>query len=237
MKTMSARKFLIIFGSIFLIVGLVLVALSFFLRSKQIPKENRVYTEATITNIETYRDGSDDLQHRVTVSYSAEGQEFETVLGYYRSGFREGKQITIYYEKGMPTHIGSDGGDAVTTIILLAIGIPFAAAGGFIVYKGAIGKKLLSRLMESGTRISAVYAGTECLTKVSINGRHPYVIHARAYDPETMQERLFDSDWFMRDPAPFVERANIEYFSVYLDPGHPKRYYLDDSAVKSLMEG
>ena len=232
MKTISGKKAGVLFGSIFLIVGLALLVLALFLRMKQIPKEDRVYTEAVITAIVTYRDSSGDRHHRAIIAYSAEGRDYERELDYFRSGFREGKKITIYYEKGNPEHIGSDGGDALQLVLLLGLGVLFAAAGGFVVYRIAFGEKLLARLVETGTKVNAVYAGTACLTNVTVNGRHPYVIRARAYDPETMQERAFDSEWFSRDPEAAVRQVNAEYFPVYLDPKHPKRYYMDVSAVK-----
>ncbi len=202
------------------------------LRLHQTPEENRVYTEAVITRIESYRDFDRNRQHRVFVSYSVDGQEYETELHYYQTGFREGRKITIYYDKEHPTFVSSGAADSISSIILLAIGLPFAAIGGFVVIKGAQTKTRSSRLVEKGTRINAVYTGVRCLTNVSFNGRHPYVILARAYDPETMQEREFRSQMFMHDPEHAVEQANILYLPVYLDPRHPKKYYLDVSEVE-----
>ena len=58
------------------------------------------------------------------------------------------------------------------------------------------------------------------------------MILARAYDPETMQEREFRSQMFMHDPEHAVEQANIQYLPVYLDPRHPKKYYMDVREVE-----
>lgn len=233
MKAIKTGKgFLVLFGSIFLLVGLALVAVAVGLRMHQTPEENRVYTEAVITRIESYRDFDRDRQHRVFVSYSVDGQEYETELHYYRSGFREGRKITIYYDKEHPTFVSSDTRDRALPISLLLFGLLSAALGGIVVYMVTVVATRPARLMKKGTRINAVYAGVRCLTNVSINGRHPYVILARAYDPETMQEREFRSQMFMHDPEHAVEQANIQYLPVYLDPRHPKKYYMDVREVE-----
>lgn len=236
MKTKSARGFLVLFGSIFLLVGLLLAVIAFSLRQRLVPREDRVYTEAVISRIERSRDSDGERRSTVYVSYAAGEQELETQLNYYSASFREGQRITIYYDRKYPTRISCDARDRLPTIILLLVGLPFAAVGGIAVFKGIQRARPASRLKQTGIKGSAAYSRTQCQYAFTLNGSNPYVIQAKAFDPETMQVRVFLSEWFEDDPAPIIKRENIKTFPLYLDPKNPRKYYLDVSAVKKLMD-
>ena len=57
---------------------------------------NKIETTGIITEIWSSRDSDNNRNHKVYVSYVAEGNEYESTLNGYSSSFYEGKEIEIF---------------------------------------------------------------------------------------------------------------------------------------------
>lgn len=216
--------------------GFAALAFAIIPQVKKTPKEDRVYIDAVISRINTYEDSDGDKHSRAVVSYTVDGKEYEIVLRTFRMGYHVGKQIKIYYDKDDPSHIGVDGENIFSSAFLLMFGLVFTSCGVSLLAKSTVGAWFSSLLARSGTKVDAEYAGVRYIREIGINGREPCVIQAKAFDPETMQQRVFSSEWFMTDPDALIRQAGITSFPVYINPRNPKRYYMDVSAVKKLMK-
>lgn len=67
--------------------------------------KNKVETTGVISSIKHDQAAHSDDMPIVTVTYTVDGEEKETILSYYSSKFYEGKQLTIYYDKNNPNKI------------------------------------------------------------------------------------------------------------------------------------
>lgn len=131
-------KRLKLFVLIFIGIGVLLIALSFFIKSCSVKEEDRVYTVGVIDNITTsYSTFDEDTSHTVYVRYSVDGTERVSTLGYYSSSFRIGQRLNIYYDRSDPGKIGTEGGDRTGRIIMIAVGCGFILipAAGIIATK------------------------------------------------------------------------------------------------------
>ena len=90
---------------IFAIIGAILVVIGFILFGSVFNYNNKIETTGIITEIWSSRDSDNNRNHKVYVSYVAEGNEYESTLNGYSSSFYEGKEIEIYYDKDNPNNI------------------------------------------------------------------------------------------------------------------------------------
>ncbi|MNH47046.1 hypothetical protein D3C79_1101060 [compost metagenome] len=61
-------------------------------------------------------------------------------------------------------------------------------------------------------------------TRISVNGRHPYVIRSQWLNPRTSEVHLFESDNIWFDPSDYLKDESI---SVFIDKKNPKKYHVD----------
>lgn len=104
---MKERKLENLIWIIFAGIGAIFVVIGFVMFDNIFTYTNKVDTVGTITEISPYRNTNHDRDYRVYVSYTAEGKEYESILGGYSSSFYEGKEIEIYYDKDNPNEIGA----------------------------------------------------------------------------------------------------------------------------------
>lgn len=109
-------------GEIIVIIGLVVCVNTF-------NYSNKVDTIGIITEISSYGSTKRNRSHEVYVSYTVEGKEYESILNSYSSGFYEGKEIEMYYDKDNPSKIGVKSLDLLI-LIFPGIGLIFLIIGG-----------------------------------------------------------------------------------------------------------
>src|SRR3989344_2970055 len=84
-------------------------------------------------------------------------------------------------------------------------------------------------LKTAGTKITASIVHLQQITNIKINGRSPYVLHAKAVNPATGQEQIFKSFWLWSDP--FTQARAGRGIDVYVDRNNAKKYYLDVESI------
>jgi hypothetical protein len=130
-----------IIASIFLIVGLVMLGVGFYLIAvPAFPTEFTGTTQATITDISTsYSSGISssgstrsrkrEERHDVTVEYEVEGRSYIRPLGYYFSSMAVGQKVEIQYDTRDPGILSSPGGRLFGTLFCLGLGAMFTVFG------------------------------------------------------------------------------------------------------------
>ena len=168
--------FFAIFGLIFLGIG------GAFVIPNLLNNENKVETVGTISEIARHRDSDGDTSYDVYVVYEVDGKEIESELNGYMSGYHEGKEIEIYYDKNNPRKIGTRGLDIVM-LLFPGMGLLFFLIGA-CGFAGCIKKdRMKKRLRDTGEIIYATYSELVYNRNYSVNGRHPYYITCEWENP------------------------------------------------------
>lgn len=211
---------------IFTIVGTVFVAIGIILFGSVFNYTNKIETTGIITEIWSSRDSDNNRNHKVYVSYVAEGNEYESTLNGYSSSFYEGKEIEIYYDKDNPNKIGMKSLDLLF-LLFPGLGLISLIIGVTGISSKARGKKSEKRLKENGELIYADYVETIINISYSVNGRHPYKIICEWTNPLDGEEYTFKSKNIWSNPEDIIEERNIKQFPIYIDKNNKKQYFVD----------
>ena len=135
-------------------LGVILIVFSIFLFIIQDHNKNYIATEGVVSKTElaeqayTDTDGNYvEATYKVYVKYTAEGKEYEEVLGEL-SGYKKGDKIKITYNPEDPSQI-SQPSSLIFNIILLAGGIA-ALVGGVVSAINAVKKHKELKKQEEG---------------------------------------------------------------------------------------
>jgi len=126
-----------VIGVLFIVIGLVFAILGsirFILTFAE--KDDRIYTTAHIVRIDERETGDPEfpVDHTTYVELEVNGEKITTELNVYRSDFKTGDQIEIYYFENDMQTVYKDGSD-VFYIIFTFSGVFFAAIGAILVLR------------------------------------------------------------------------------------------------------
>lgn len=218
-----------IMGAIFFIIGLLILGNIF-------NYENKIDTVGTITEISSYRNTHNNINHEVYVSYTVEGKKYESRLNSYSSSFYKGKEIDIYYEKDNPNKIGVKSLDLVF-LIFPGIGLIFLIIGGTGILVKINKKKLEKRLKENGKLIYSDYVETVLNTSYRVNGKCPYNIVCEWNNPLDSKKYIFKSKNIWINPENIIEEKNIKQFPIYIDNNDKNKYIIDiDILTENIVD-
>lgn len=228
MKTL-AEKFIF---TIFAIVGAAIIMGGvFWISSNSRFKETAIETQATIVDIDTYRDSDGETHHTVYVEFEVDNNIYEGTLGYYSSNMYIGGQTDIYYDPLNPNDFKSTSND-FGGIILVGMGLIFFVIGAGAIFN-AIGKKgRNNKLKETGTRIFAEFDRIELNRSYQVNGRSPYRIICHGINND-YNEYMSENLW--KNPERFIKERGITNFSVYIDIENPKKYYMSLEELEEFL--
>lgn len=223
-----------IFPSIFIAIGLLIIALAIFLNIQNSKfMENAIETTAEITQITTSRDSDGDTTHSVQVIFYIDGKEYEGNLGYYSSDMYKGKTVNIYYDPQNPNNFKSASSN-IASFIMIPFGGIFFAVGCFILYRG-IKSSSLKKLKESGRRIDAKIDDVSLNTNYSVNGRHPYIIDCSYFNEIEDKVYSFTSQNIWTNIQPIIDAKNITTIPVYIDENDSSKYFVDISVFDNYI--
>ena len=126
---MKASK---IIGVLFIVIGLVFSILGIIKYFTE--KDERIYTTAHIVRIDEQETGDPEfpIDYTTYVELEVNGEKTTTKLNTYKSSFKIGKQIDIYYFENDMQMVYKDGADVFYIIFSLS-GVIFAAIGTIVV--------------------------------------------------------------------------------------------------------
>lgn len=214
-------------GAIFVVIGLAISGNIF-------SYANKIDTVGIITEITSYTTTDNGINHKVYVSYTVEGKEYESMLNGYSSEFYEGKEIEIYYDKDNPGKIGVKSLDLLF-LIFPGIGLIFLILGGTGILVNINKRRLEKRLKENGELIYANYVETVLNTSYQVNGKTPYNIICEWNNPLDSNKYIFKSKNIWINPQNIIEEKNIKQFPVYIND--KKKYIIDtEFLTKNIVD-
>ncbi|MBR4223557.1 MAG: DUF3592 domain-containing protein [Oscillospiraceae bacterium] len=126
----------LLIGSIFTFIGVITAIIFVVMFTSWLQfKKTAVEIPATITKIETHRYRSSKktrVEKIVYIDYDYEGENYDTTLGYYSFGMREGGSVAILVDPTHPSRIKA--GSVIPNIILAPFALIFGGIGlGFLI--------------------------------------------------------------------------------------------------------
>lgn len=211
-------------GTAFFIASIIMLIMPYTIK-------NKVETTGVISNIRRNQSAHSDDMPIVTVTYTVDGEEKETILNYYSTRFYEGKQLTIYYDKNNPNKIHAKE-SSILAYGFLGFGVLLSVIGYSQLIRKARKKRLVENLKQTGDLISAEYIATKMNVYYSVNGKHPYNVVCRWIDPGNTKEYQFTSKNLWPNPEDIIAEKNITEFPVYIDKNNKDIYFVDTSIIK-----
>ena len=210
--------FFAVFGAIMLLFGIwtIIDGINFRSGSEQVT--------GVISHIESYRDPSlsgSSKVHDVYVTYTVNGKDYETVLGYYDSSMFAGQEIEIFYNPENPADI--KGKDGITNIILPLFGLAFLAIGVAFIFSDMQKKKKMEMLLSKGSTAEGIITAINIDRDTTVNGRHPLIAEVTVTDPVTGEQFLYSSESVMED----IRHLEGRRVTVCYDPDDRSNYYVD----------
>lgn len=223
MKIKNTTNFFILFGAIFFAVGMTFLFSGIIhMISFNAFKNSAETVLAEITYIDPKSAYSDSSTHTdVLVSYTVDGQKYETELNYYTTGMQVGDTIEIYVNPDNPSKIKAD--VIIGDVIFMIVGSIFAVIGGCFLAVNAAKAAQRKRLISDGEQLPAVITNIYMNNNVRINGRHPYRAECEYTDPFSGERYLFASDNIMDNISGIVGST----VTVYADRDDRRKYYVD----------
>lgn len=163
-----------------------------------------------------------------------EGETFEFVsdISSNPPAYSVGDEVEVLYSPQNPAEAKLEGIALWgSSIILAVLGGVFFATGMLIVLVGRMKKRKQARLRIHGQEVKAGIQSVEWNTRISVNGRHPYVIRSQWLNPRTSEVHLFESDNIWFDPSDYLKDESI---SVFIDKKNPKKYHVDISFLPKI---
>lgn len=213
---------LMLTGTIFLILGITSLAISAFMASGRIyAKDTYAEISAVISDI-TYSSHKSP-HYSVTVEYNYNGESFQSPLGYYISGMREGDTVEVLCDPDDPYKIISPSHTA--DIAIAVLGVVFAAIGAVFLLREYAAKKYILSLVYNDMYVYADYDREEAssLTVNKVRYRQSVFIYSG-----------HDSEKYEFKSRPYAPRKESPYsgqkVKIYVDTEkNPAKYFIEEN--------
>lgn len=226
------RTFLVVFGSIFGGIGVVLAVVGGFLwndtsefdRSAEQATGTVVGVEERWGNDSRAGDGTGgrELREHAVIAFTADGRDHEFTSDVGRTSAPEiGSEITVSYDPDDPADAREGSGASLYLLPLLLVGLGalFTIVGAVTLGIGVVRARRRRALLETGETHLATVTSVEEVTNVRINGRHPWVVVAQFTHPaEGIVTARSES---VRQHPDGIEPGTS--ITVRADPGRPQR--------------
>lgn len=234
---MKKDKCLGILEIVFSLIGVVMIVVAIIIGVNAVnKKKSYLPVDATITEIDSYRDSDGDVSYKVYVSYRVKGKWYDNVsLGYYSSSMDVDDVIEVFYNPENPGKITSLTGMWIGAGICGLMGIVFFCVGGGITIGNFLKNKRYKELIEGGRYCMATIDSIDWNRNYTVNGQHPYVIYCSCHDEYSDIIYKYKSDNIWYDPSPILETRGITELKVYIDRNDPKKYYVDISVIEDKV--
>ena len=226
-------KVLKIIASIFLLVGAILLIVSFgiYSHTEKFLAEAKSAPGTVLELVPSQ--SSDSITYRPGVEYTTlEGKpvRFLDSVSSNPPGYSPGQKVRVLYlpEKACIQSFMSLWFGVLITGIL---GTVFALVGGGIFFGMAMGLRKKAYLKQYGVPVEASIQCVQLNSSFEVNGRNPWQIVAQWQDPDTSKLYVFTSENLWFDPAPFLNRQSV---TVLIDKLNPKRHYMDISFLPEM---
>ena len=232
-------KIVKIVGSILFCVGIILIAVTFFLyqNTSSFIDESQITTGDVIDlSLKTSTSGSGSSHVGSGVYYPivqfttdrGEVIEFRGHTGSKPPAYRKGDVVSVRYMPEDPYNARINTFFSVWLVVIIpgSLAFLFTLIGAVLLYIVLRAILLEKRLRQSGRMISTEFQSVSQDTSVTINGRHPFRIYSQWFDPVRNEVVTFKSKCISYNPENYIHGTSIV---VRVDPDNPKKYIMDTS--------
>ena len=210
-----------VFGGIFTFTGIVMAAICAYVAiDTSLFKGKSCPAQAVIINVAYH--GS-DMTGTTIVRYSANGQTHTCGLNYTSTSLHKGDTITINYLKTDPRKARYIAGNRFIIILSAVMALVFGGMGAALLLAQRRRKRKTMRLINTGMMVEADITDISENMYMSMDGRHPIIIHCRYQSPDG-RLYLFHSHSVWYRSYEIDMRKKI---AVYMDRRNPSRYFVD----------
>lgn len=224
-------KILVVIKYVFSIIGLAMLAggFMFYQSTSQFLSESHAVQGRIVDHEARRSDGG--TVYKSVVEFSGEDGRAHRILSSVASkppAHELDERVEVLYPRGNPqaARLNSFFELWSAATFLLALGAVFFGVGTAMMLVGHFKRRKGESLKANGLPVAAEFLDVEYNRALSVNGQHPFVIVCHWLHPETQQRHLFKSENIWFDPAGFITGKTVE---VYIEPGNPKKYYVDIS--------
>ncbi len=211
----------VIVGGLIMLVG-VAVAIYFGIDSK-----NYVALNATVTDIETYRDNDGESHSRFIVSYEYEGVLYENIrTNFWTTGVSIGDTVSVQVNRENPTKLESTTIQIILPCVLFGFGMLFFLVALFPLRKSIKSRKGSKTARKNGQAIECKITRVLPDTSYRVNGR--IVNNLIECEPITS---IYTATY---TSAPFNRKYPVAVGSkitVYQDPNDLEHYHVDLNSI------
>ena len=234
------KNFMMIFSSIFLVVGLAAIAGAGFLgwSTAKFLKEAQS-ASGRVVRVESRSDSHRANMYAPVVSFQTpDGQKHEFTGQVWTSSrsWNEGQSLAVLYRPSEPSEARLDSFFQLWFGVLLTgfIGLVFGAVGGTLLFKQILRKKEIAWLRQNGATIRGKVVSVGLNASVRIQGRCPFVIECQWTDPRSgkVYVSLSDDLWFNPIQSGHVQVG--EELQVYYNAQNPKRSWVDIARFENV---
>ncbi len=179
---------------------------------------------------------SDSMSYSPVVQFvGRDGQrvEFTSSIGSNPASYSVGAPVQVLYLPANPQRAKiNDFSDLWgMTVFMAVMGVPFFSVGALIFLIGRLKNRKKDYLQRNGEAVAARFQSVAFNRKISINGRHPFVVVCHWLNPETSEVHVFESESIWFDPSSYIKG---EEFMVFIKKGNPKKYHVDISFLPKM---
>jgi hypothetical protein len=195
-----------------------------------------VSAQGTVVDLVAVR-SSDGTTYRPVVRFQdGDGRtvEFSSSTSSNPPRYSRGEQLTVLYKPGDPHEAEIDGWFSLWggPTIVAGLGSLFFLVGGGIIFAERARLRREEALRASGLRIDTDFQSVELNTSLRVNGRHPFRVLTQWQNPSTSEIHVFRSSNLWFDPEKYLPAD--KRIPVYIEPGNPRRYFVDLSFLPKL---
>ncbi|MBU1718123.1 MAG: DUF3592 domain-containing protein [Bacteroidetes bacterium] len=220
--------FLIAFGLLFIIIGIVMLV------NNQSFRSNAIIVEGTVVEMRIKTSDRGSGMEAPVIDYKAADGSEHTYLSTsfsYPPQYEVGEKVKVYCNPNNPDD-ATIGSGSVFPIIFVIVGIfPFLI--GVLLLRYKIRKvKTNTILLQTGQKIQADIISIDYNRGLTVNDKNPLQIECQWLQAFDNTVYVFRSDNLWFDPRPFLgDRTQLD---VYIERENPKKYYVDVSFLPKM---
>ncbi len=231
-------KLLKIMGTIFVVVGILLLVGGFLsYRNTRRFMAHSTVARGEVMNLVLQATSDSDVPSSDAGTYhpvirfeteNREAIEFMSNTGSNPPSHRKGDTVTVRYDPNDPYRARVDSFVSLWLLALIpgSLGLVFIAAGGIMVGITTRYAGMLKQLEVLGSDITTEFQSVSLDTSVAVNHRNPYRIYSQWHDPAQNKVFTFKSKAIWFNPEKYIQSKEIR---VRIDPNNPRRYVMDVS--------
>lgn len=160
------------------------------------------------------------------------GIEHEGRSNYYSSDMKIGDPIVIYYKETNPNDFRVESSSFMNLIFYVVSGI-CVGIGILLIVIPFLKEKKGNKLINTGVKLTATITNVSLNTSYQVNGKSPYVINASFIYEGLVYETKSNNLWY--EVGFIIDSKGIKELPVYIEPGNPKKNYLDTRELEQYV--